>query len=120
VAVKEWNEKVIFLRKLVAGPTSRSYGIQVARLAGLPMGIVDRAKEVLANLEQGEFTEGGMPKLALSRKRKITWDSGQRSLFRPAEDPIRDILRETDPNRLTPIAALNLLNELKEKLGPEE
>jgi len=58
---------VIFLRKLVEGGTSRSYGIQVARLAGLPEGVLERAKEVLNNLEQGEFTEAGVPKLAISK-----------------------------------------------------
>ncbi len=70
MAVKEWNDRVIFLRKLIPGGTSRSYGIQVARLAGLPEQIIERAKEVLNNLERGEFTEGGIPKLALSRKKK--------------------------------------------------
>ncbi len=119
VAVKEWNEKVIFLRKLVEGPTSRSYGIQVARLAGLPEGVVERAKEVLANLEQGEFTNGGVPKLALSRRKKITWGAGQMSLFQAPRDPLRETLREIDPNRLTPLEALNLLGELKVKLDQE-
>lgn len=120
IAVKEWNERVIFLRKLVEGPTSRSYGIQVARLAGLPEGIVERAKEVLANLEHGEFTEEGMPKLALSRKKKITWDSKQMSLFQPPRDPIRETIRKTDLNSLTPLEALNLLSELKAKLDPPQ
>lgn len=119
VAVKEWNDRVIFLHKLVEGGTSRSYGIQVARLAGLPEGVIDRAKEVLNNLEQGEFTEGGVPKLAHSRKKKPSWDDHQRSLFQSPPDPLREILRGVDPNHLTPLEALNLLSDLKTRLDPE-
>ncbi|MDO8956380.1 MAG: DNA mismatch repair protein MutS [Deltaproteobacteria bacterium] len=119
VAVKEWNDRVIFLRKLVEGGTSRSYGIQVARLAGLPPEVIDRAKEVLHNLEQGEFTEGGIPKLAISRKKKLTWDSHQRTLFQPPADPLREALKKIDPNQLTPLDALNILSELKARLSSE-
>ena len=119
VAVKEWNDRVIFLRKLVEGGTSRSYGIQVARLAGLPPEVIDRAKEVLHNLEQGEFTEGGVPKLAISRKKKSTWDSHQRTLFQPPPDPLRETLKKIDPNQLTPLDALNILSELKARLSSE-
>ncbi len=119
VAVKEWNDRVIFLRKLVEGGTSRSYGIQVARLAGLPPEVINRAKEVLHNLEQGEFTEGGVPKLAISRKKKPTWDSHQRTLFQPPADPLREALKKIDPNQLTPLEALNLLSEMKNLLSSE-
>ena len=119
VAVKEWNDRVIFLRKLVEGGTSRSYGIQVARLAGLPPEVIDRAKEVLHNLEQGEFTEGGIPKLAISRKKKSTWESHQRTLFQPPPDPLRETLKKIDPNQLTPLEALNLLSEMKNRLSSE-
>jgi DNA mismatch repair protein MutS len=120
VAVKEWNDRVIFLRKLMEGATSRSYGIQVARLAGLPEGVIDRAKEVLHNLEQGEFTEGGVPKLAVSRKKKASWDSSQMSLFQKPLDPLREDLRKLDPDRLTPLQALTFLNELKARLHSEK
>jgi len=119
VAVKEWNDRVIFLRKLVEGATSRSYGIQVARLAGLPEAVIDRAKEVLTNLEQGEFTEGGVPKLAVSRKKKTTWDSQQMYLFQRPSDPLRDSLRKLDPDRLTPLEALTFLSEIKARLDSE-
>jgi len=117
VAVKEWNDRVIFLRKLIPGGTSRSYGIQVARLAGLPEPVIERAKEILNNLEQGEFTEGGIPKLALSRKKKVTWDSLQMPLFQNPPDPLREMLKKIDPNQITPLEALNLLNELKKLLN---
>ena len=120
VAVKEWNDRVIFLRKLVEGGTSRSYGIQVARLAGLPQGVIDRAKEVLHNLEQGEFTEGGLPKLAASRKKKPAWETHQPTLFQSPPDPLRETLKEIDPNQLTPLEALNLLHEMKSRLDSAE
>ena len=119
VAVKEWNDRVIFLRKLVEGGTSRSYGIQVARLAGLPEAVLDRAKEILSNLEQGEFGEGGYPKLAASRKKKPAWDSLQMALFQKPPDPLREALRRVDPDRLTPLEALTLLSEIKSRLDSE-
>ncbi|HSR12215.1 MAG TPA: DNA mismatch repair protein MutS, partial [Thermodesulfobacteriota bacterium] len=120
VAVKEWNDRVIFLRKLVEGGTSRSYGIQVARLAGLPHEVIDRAKEVLSNLERGELNEGGIPKLAASRKKKISWDSHQPNLFSPPPDPLRDALRKIDPDRITPLEALGILSDLKSRLTNNE
>jgi DNA mismatch repair protein MutS len=70
VAVREWNDQIIFLRKIVAGGTDKSYGIQVARLAGLPVSVIFRAKEVLRNLEEGELDETGQPRLTKSVKKK--------------------------------------------------
>ena len=113
VAVKEWNDQIIFLRKIVAGGASHSYGIQVARLAGLPRDVIDRAKEILRNLEKGEFEEGGMPRLAGGRKAPPKKPSPQLSLFAPADDDLRLRLREVDIETLTPLGALNLLAELK-------
>jgi DNA mismatch repair protein MutS len=66
VAVREWNDQIIFLRKIVPGGADKSYGIQVARLAGLPAGIIARAKEILANLEQHELNADGRPAIAES------------------------------------------------------
>jgi len=68
VAVRDWEDKVIFLRKIVPGGADQSYGIQVARLAGLPKPVLDRAREILDNLEGNAITDSGMPKLARSRK----------------------------------------------------
>lgn len=113
VAVKEWNDQIIFLRKIVPGGASHSYGIQVARLAGLPRDVIDRAKEILRNLEKGEFEDGGMPRLAGSRKGPTKKPSPQLSLFAPADDALRDRLREVVIEALTPLEALNLLAELK-------
>jgi DNA mismatch repair protein MutS len=74
VAVREWHDQVIFLHKILPGGTDKSYGIQVARLAGLPKEVLARAKEVLNNLEEAELSAEGKPKLA-ERKKK----SGDRS-----------------------------------------
>ncbi len=120
VAVKEWGGEVIFLRKVVEGGTNRSYGIQVARLAGLPERVIDRAREVLSNLERGEFDSMGMPKLARSKagasKPKLPF---QPSLFSQT-DPIRSELKRINPDQMTPIEALKVLNELKKKAENEE
>jgi DNA mismatch repair protein MutS len=67
VAVREWNDQIIFLRKIRSGPADKSYGIQVARLAGLPQPLLERAKEILANLEASELNAQGRPKLAEAR-----------------------------------------------------
>ncbi len=63
-AVREWNDQIVFLRKIVAGGADKSYGIQVARLAGVPRGVIDRAKEILRNLEESELTPEGAPRPA--------------------------------------------------------
>jgi DNA mismatch repair protein MutS len=83
VLVRERNDEVVFLRRIVAGGADKSYGIQVARLAGLPMQVVDRAKEILRNLEEGELNETGQPKLARTRARKDRFDPDQLNLFEP-------------------------------------
>lgn len=81
VLVKESGEKIAFLRKIVPGAADKSYGIQVARLAGLPPEVIQRAKEILSNLEEGEFEESGKPKLAQHRGRKDKNHPGQMALF---------------------------------------
>jgi len=79
VVVRERNDQIVFLRKIVPGAADKSYGIQVARLAGLPSEVIDRAKEILNNLEEGEFSDAGQPKLARQKRRPR--DSAQMSLF---------------------------------------
>jgi DNA mismatch repair protein MutS len=81
VLVSENNGQLAFLRKIVPGAADKSYGIQVAQLAGLPGDVIDRAREILANLEEGEFGEAGQPKLARRSRRKGRPDEGQLSLF---------------------------------------
>jgi len=120
VAVSEWNNEIIFLRKIVEGGTNRSYGIQVARLAGIPQKVIDRAKEILLTLEKGEFDAMGMPKLARTKnaggKPKLP---AQLSLF-VQPDPIRSDLKRMQVERLTPLEALHILDELKKKAEKEE
>jgi DNA mismatch repair protein MutS len=113
IAVKEWNDQIIFLRKIVRGGASHSYGIQVARLAGLPLPVIERAREVLKNLESGEFENEGEPRLARSKTRKKMVSSPQMSLFETAPDALRRRLADLDISVLTPLEALNLLDELK-------
>ncbi len=115
IVVKEWNDEIIFLRKLVQGGTNRSYGIQVARLAGIPPGVIARAKKILYNIEQGEYDSIG-PYSINKGAQNVTRGPVQLDLFRKPENPILDKLSNADITRMTPIEALNFLNELQEKL----
>ncbi|MEI7817612.1 MAG: DNA mismatch repair protein MutS [Desulfuromonadales bacterium] len=112
VAVREWNDQVIFLRTIIPGGASHSYGIQVARLAGMPADVIERAKEILRNLERGEFEEGA-PRLAKSSKKPVREQPAQFSLFETSEDQLRQRLKKLNIATLTPLEALNLLDELK-------
>jgi DNA mismatch repair protein MutS len=111
IAVREWNDSIIFLHKLLPGGTSRSYGIQVAALAGVPPRVVRRAKEILHNIEQGEFTDNGKPRLAGNADG--IGAAGQLNLFAQARHPSRQRLDEIQPDSLSPLEALKLLYELK-------
>ncbi|HUA34395.1 MAG TPA: DNA mismatch repair protein MutS [Candidatus Binataceae bacterium] len=118
MAVREWGSEVLFLRRVIEQPASRSYGIEVARLAGLPDSIIARSKEILTNLEQGELDEAGMPRLA--HHRRASKPVAQMSLFSPLESRIIDELRATDVDRMTPIDALATLARLKSRLSNDE
>jgi DNA mismatch repair protein MutS len=117
--VREWQDEVIFLRRLVSGGASRSYGIQVARLAGLPDGVIDRSREILANLEGGELDDRGRPRLAAVGAEPAPAADGQLGLFAPPSPEAGEViaaLREIDVNRTTPLDALALLAELRARL----
>ncbi|MCK4846027.1 MAG: DNA mismatch repair protein MutS [Deltaproteobacteria bacterium] len=117
MAVKEWEDDIIFLKKVIAGSTNRSYGIHVARLAGLPKSVVARATEILKNLECGELNEAGMPNIAGAGKAKtMKLQPSLPHLFSKKDDPIRQELRDVDINSLSPLEALNKLNRIKELL----
>ena len=118
MAVREWGDEVIFLRRVIEQPASRSYGIEVARLAGLPDSIITRAREILANLEQGELDEAGMPRIARDRRAKTP--APQLGLFSPREERIVDELRALDVERMTPMDALNALARLSSRLKNEK
>ncbi|HTM11153.1 MAG TPA: DNA mismatch repair protein MutS [Verrucomicrobiae bacterium] len=114
-AVKEWKGEVIFLRSLVEGAASRSYGIHVAKLAGLPASVIERAKEILKNLEGGELDERGRPRLARGARKD---EAAQMPLF-VGEDKLRSDLKDIEVATLTPIDALNLLNSFVERVKKE-
>ena len=113
VAVKEFNNQIIFLRKLQEGGTSRSYGIQVARLAGIPQQVIDRAREVLENLEKGELDLWGVPRLARSSSRSGDHPSAQMEIFPRPDGIIEERLKVLSLDHLTPFEALVTLRELK-------
>ena len=120
VAVREWKDDIIFLRKIVPGPSDRSYGIHVAKLAGIPAGIVSRAREVLHNLEKLELDETGQPRIGY-RTSKMR-DRRQMMLFSEDRDAalgreLREELADLDPAALTAEEAAARLRGLLKKLG---
>ncbi len=117
IAVKEWGERIIFLRKIVAGGTDKSYGIQVARLAAIPSEVLVRAKEILINLEAQTLDEHNRPKFAKSQTRTLAkLTPAQLSLFGPLPHPVAEAFKKLDLDQLTPLQALAKLQELKELL----
>ncbi len=114
VAVKEWGDHIVFLRKIIPGGCDHSYGIQVAKLAGLPVQVIERAKEILRNLESETLDENQTPRLAGHRQDKAPEDQSQLSLFAELEKQLSKELKELDPNQLTPIQALQKLDELRQ------
>ncbi|MEM9553160.1 MAG: DNA mismatch repair protein MutS [Acidobacteriota bacterium] len=117
MAVKEWQDQIVFLRRVVPGSADKSYGLHVARLAGLPQALIDRAGEVLANLETQEYDPAGSPRRAEGPSRPAVERDEQLSLFAPPEALVAKVLRDTDLDELTPLAALNLLHTLKGRLS---
>jgi len=101
VAVAEWKGDIVFLRRIVAGPASRSYGVEVARLAGVPAVIVARARALLADLERGEG-KGAAPARAPA-------GDGQLALFPSPDEQLRRELAGLDPERMTPVEAIAVL-----------
>jgi len=116
IAVKEWNDEIIFLHKLVEGGTNRSYGIQVARLAGIPEKVIQRAKKVLSSIEKTGHVPGARAGKNADKKNGHTGPV-QLSLFRPPEEVIMEKLQKMDITSMTPLDALNYLHQLKEKAG---
>lgn len=108
VAVKEWNDQIIFLRKVVPGAADKSYGIQVAKLAGIPQSVIERAREILLTLERKE--------------RDVVEETGHRGgskqlgLFGAREQDALDALRGLELDSMSPIEAMNALHELQQKL----
>ena len=118
VEVREYDDKVIFLHKVNPGRADHSYGIQVAQMAGLPMFVTKRAKEILQNLEGKELTPYEEKKAKL---RKINReDDNQISMFEFKDDELRGEIDNIEINNMTPMEALNKLSELKKKVKKDE
>jgi DNA mismatch repair protein MutS len=118
IAAREWNDQIRFLYRVMEGSADRSYGIQVARLAGLPPEVIQRAREVLHNLEANELDREGVPRIAGEGSR-AEGQERQFLLFAEADDPLREALKGCRPEEMTPLEALGLLAELKKKAeGP--
>jgi DNA mismatch repair protein MutS len=116
VSAKEWKENLVFLRKIEPGGSDRSFGIQVARLAGLPRPVVERAQEILRNLERTEFDREGRPRLAHAETEPSA-PGRQLPLFGSADRGVLDELLRADVNRMTPMEALALLADLQRRLA---
>lgn len=121
ITVREWKNKIVFLRRIEKGAADQSYGIHVGQLAGLPGELIRRAREILANLEKNELDTMGAPKLARSNKEAAapTAPAGgavQLSLFGPEPSPILDELRDMSVDNITPRQAIEILYRWKETL----
>lgn len=123
VAIREQEDQIVFLRKVMPGGSDRSYGIQVARMAGLPRSVIERARVILANLEdeepaadggEGEAGTAGTPHHG---KPKVEGGDYQLSLFVPADHPVVEDIKELDLDLMTPVEAMNALYRLQQKAG---
>lgn len=114
IAVREDGHRIVWLRKIVPGGTDKSYGIQVARLAGLPDAVIHRAREVLDELERGGRNGGGLPEG--SARVTARTERMQLTLFEAEEHPVIGLLRGLDLSAMTPIEALTALYEIQKKL----
>ena len=120
IAVKEKGEDIIFLRRIITGGADKSYGIQVARLAGLPNEVLTRAKEIINTLEASQDLAKGQREVAVARKKHSAGGStsAQMSFFPEpvTEDPVVGDIRNLDIMSLTPMEALNILYSLQQKV----
>ncbi|HKY19729.1 MAG TPA: DNA mismatch repair protein MutS [Vicinamibacterales bacterium] len=118
VAAREWQDDIVFLHKIVPGRSDRSYGIQVARLAGMPGEVITRARAILEALERDELTRGGRPSISgtpVEPQRQLGLFQATPAVD-PAAEKLAQQLRDVDTNSLTPLQALLLLTELKKDL----
>jgi len=121
VAIREFDDKIVFLRKIIDGGADRSFGIHVAKMAGLPREVIDRARTVLKNLEKDSLNtmQTGINLSTTSGDSKSNINASPRpqlSLFEKGEEMLRDIILNIDPNTMTPIEAISLLSELKNRI----
>lgn len=114
VAVREDDDGIVFLHKIVPGAADKSYGIHVARLAGIPIQVVERARVILETLETDHVDQNGLPKVPA--RRSAGKSERQLELFHVMEHPVIDKLREIDPERMTPLEALETLHRMRDEL----
>ena len=124
VAVKEWQDEVVFLHQIVLGAADKSYGIHVAQLAGVPRSVNDRAREVLAWLEAQHETNVDQSELPsvngrVGRPASTSSNHWQLTLFGGDDHPLLDEILAANLNELTPLEALRLLHSWQERLADE-
>jgi DNA mismatch repair protein MutS len=119
IAVKEWGDKIIFTRQIISGGTDKSYGIHVARLAGLPKEAIKRSRQILEQLEKQGFDVQGKPLLDGGAHKLKAGDLNQLALFSALPHPVAEALKDLDVNSLTPLQALAKLAEIKKLLDKE-
>jgi DNA mismatch repair protein MutS len=119
IAVREWEGKIIFLRRIVEGGTDKSYGLQVAQLAGLPASTVERARDILRNLEESELNLEGYPQLAEPAQPRPRAPR-QMDIFPSSGEVVLRRLRRCDIESTTPLEALRLLSSLKEDIDKDD
>ena len=112
VAVREWMDEIVFLHKIVPGGTDKSYGLHVAKLAGVPKSVIERGAEILEELENTFTKEAAGEHLAKHKTKQNDTDS----LFVQKHKSVLEKLASTDIDNLTPIEAINLLNQIKNEI----
>jgi DNA mismatch repair protein MutS len=119
VAVREWQDEVVFLHKILEGAADKSYGIHVARLAGVPREVIERSKDILAKLEEQHVDSAGQAKIA-RRSVKSRPSDVQLMLFDPPDHPLLDKVRRVALDQTTPLDAMQLIRDWQESLAKEK
>ena len=119
VAVREWQDEVVFLHKILEGAADKSYGIHVARLAGVPREVIERSKDILAKLEEQHVDSAGQAKIA-RRSVKSKPSDVQLTLFDPPDHPLLDKVRHVNLDQTTPLDAMQLIQDWQQSLADEK
>ena len=124
VAVREWQGEVVFLHRVVPGAADRSYGIHVAKLAGVPQDVLSRSREILTHLEENAVSPNDKPRFApehpgKDKRGRPVPQMLQMPLFRPLDSKLREELLSLDPAQMTPLEALSRLTETVRRLKEE-
>ncbi|HUW32162.1 MAG TPA: DNA mismatch repair protein MutS, partial [Planctomycetota bacterium] len=120
IAVREWQDEIIFLRKILPGGTDKSYGIHVARLAGIPRDIIDRARDILVRLEAETLDFDDKPKFAPPKVKAKKPHQMQLALFGSPHEATIDEIKRLAVENMTPIEALMKLQEIRDKIVKKE